>query len=391
MARPKKEIRTWLKGSIYSIQYAEHPGRWFSTGQRTEEEAIAWARRKRGELLAPRGITLEEFATGFYDDASPWVRRRIAKKNKDEAFSAGFLPQHRARLKNYLLPAFGKTELKDITRRAFDDWLLDLKGIRGGYHKAPSIKNSTKNKIIDCMRHIVDEAVDLGLMERSPIDGITPFGRDEESREVFDELELKKMFPVERGPAMAVWLSQMWLAYFVVLRDTGIRPGELHALTWADWMPKYGGFPITKAIENQTGRVKRTKTGSVKPAYLSARGVQELLIWQSMTEYGDPADLIFSFDGRTPHISETANKHFRGVLKRLGIERRRRTPYCLRHSFATFALDELPLSMVQQLLGHSVNSLVALRSYYHPSADNIMRSGLAAKDALDRSQIRMVK
>jgi integrase len=391
MARPKKEIRTWNKDGIFQVKYAECPEHWFSTGQASEIEALAWARRRRGELLAPRGITLREFAAGFYDDDSPWVRRRLAKLAKDERFSAEYLPQHRARLKNYIIPAFGSFQLKDVTRRAFDDWLLDLKGLRGGHHGAESIKHSTKNKIIDCLMHIMDEAVDRGLIERSPIEGIAPFGRDEDAREVFNADELKKMFPVDRHEAEKVWLSQMWLAYFVVLRDTGIRPGELHALTWGDWMPQYGGFPVTKAIENKTGRVKRTKTGSVKPAYLSARGIQELMIWRAVCRRTAETDLIFSFDGDTPHITETANKHFRGALKRAEIERRKRTPYCLRHSFATHALDELPLEMVQKLLGHSVSSLVALRSYYHPSADNIMRSGLAAKDALDRSQIRAVK
>lgn len=391
MARPKKEIRTWKKDGVFQVQFVEHPGHWFSSGQSSEHEALAWARRRRGELLSPRGITLREFAAGFYDDDSPWVRRRLAKSSKDGAFSSEFLPQHRARLKNYLLPAFGSIKLKDITRRAFDDWLLYLKGIRGGQHGAESIKNSTKNKIIDCLKHIMDEAVDRGLIDRSPIDGIRPFGRDEDSHEVFTAEELRRMFPVDRLAAEEVWLSQMWLAYFVVLRDTGIRPGELHALTWGDWMPQYGGFPVTKAIENRTGKVKRTKTGSVKPAYLSARGIQELMIWRSVCARTAPTDLVFSFDGVTPHLTETANKHFRGALKRAGVERRKRTPYCLRHTFATDALDELPLELVQKLLGHSANSLVALRSYYHPSPDNIMRSGLSAKDALDRTQIRAVK
>lgn len=392
MARPRKEIRTWAKGDqgIY-VQFAELPGRWFSSGQDTETDAINWARRKRGELLADKGMTLRQFATGFYDDSSPWVRRRLAKSAKGEAFSAEFLPQHRARLKNYLLPAFGDYQLQDITRRVFDDWLLDLKGIRGGQHGAESIKNSTKNKMIDCMKHIMREAVDLGILKADPIAGIKPFGRDEDSREVFTAEELRAMFPVSRLDAMKIWLSQMWLAYFIALRDTGLRPGELHALTWGDWMEQYGGFPVTKAIENRTGRVKGTKTGSTKPAYLSTRGIQELEIWKANSEHTEGADYIFSFDGRTPMLTETAGKHFRGALARAGVERRRRTPYCLRHSFATFALDELPLELVQKLLGHSTNSLVLLKSYYHPSAENIMRSGLQAKDALDRTDIRAVK
>jgi integrase len=392
MARPKKDIKTWRKAcGTYYVQFADYPGKWFSSGQSASATAIAWAKRHRASLLRMDSATLGEFAKGFYDDKSAWVRRRIAKLGRDGAFSAEFLPQHRARLKNYLMPAFKDFPLQEITRRMFDDWLLELKGVYGGQHGAESIKNSTKNKIIDCLKHIMVEAVDQGIIEHNPIDGIKPFGRDEDAREVFNAPELKALFPVDRGAAEAVWLSQMWLSYFVILRDTGIRPGELHALTWGDWMPEYGGFPITKAIENKTGRVKGTKTGSVKPAYLSTRGLQELEIWRTVSKHTDPKDLIFSFDGRGHILTETAAKHFRGACARAGVDRRRRTPYCLRHSFATFALDELPLALVQKLLGHSANSLVALRSYYHPSPDNIMRSGLAARDALDKTGLRAVK
>jgi len=393
MSRARKQIRVWCKdGAYYYVQYAERPGKWYSTHQDNESDALLWAKRNKGTLLAPREITLQEFSAGFYDDTSPWVLRRKAKSSRDSRDSHDFLPQHRARLKNYLLPAFGDQPLKDITRRVFDDWLLECTGIRGRKNRTGHpIKNSTKNKLMDCMKHIMTEAVDQGILERSPIEGIKAFGRDEEAREVFNADELKKLFPTDRAETEAIWMNQMWLAYFVVLRDTGIRPGELHAVTWKDWMPQYGGFPVTKAIENSTGKVKTTKTGSVKPAYLSARGVQELLIWQAECKHTEPKDLVFSFDGHTPHLTETANKHFRGALKRAGVERRKRTPYCLRHSFATFALDELPLDMVQKLLGHSANSLVALRSYYHPSADNIMRGGLSAKTALERVQLRAVK
>jgi integrase len=377
---PRKLFKHKVRNGLYSIAFFEDPAHYHATGQDNLEDAIAWAKRKKGELLGPKPILFKEAARGFFDDGAPWVVRQIGR---GRSFSAEYLPQMRGRLKNYLLPRWGETPIREITRRAFDDWIIAL----------PRLKNSTKNKIIDAMLIMAREWADLGLFAVSPFDGYTHLTpSDVQSREIFTGEELRTLFPADRDRLEAIWANpdkthaefgQLWVSFFIALKETGARPAELLALTWGDWRPQDCGFPIHKAVENTTGRIKpSTKTGSRKPAFLSARGVQELMLWGAASVHTQPDDLIWSFDGSTPIKTDSAAKHFRVACERAGVKRGNRTPYCLRHTFATAALETMPLRAVQALLGHSAKSMTALTSYFHPTDAMIMRIGDGLREML---------
>lgn len=386
MPTPKKAIRTTKikKTGLYSIMYAELPGCWISTGQDTEAAALRYAVRTKGEHLSHRRITFEEAAKGFFNDSGAWITRRRGHYGEP---SAEYLPQMRGRLSVHLLPKWGDFPLDEITTRAFDDWILSMKGRKGRILKA-----STKNKIIDCAFLMFKEFVESGMVPSNPIEGVGYITSDETPRGIFDPEELGKLFPVDHGKLMQIWanegkqfreFAQMWVAYFLTLRDTGARPGEIHSLHWGEWMPDHCGFPIRHSVENTTGKIKQgTKTGSMKPALLSPRGVQELLLWCSVSEHTDPGDLVFSFDGKTTMRTESVRKHFRSSMARAGVAAQGRTPYCFRHTFTTYLLEVAPLSMVQNLLGHSKKSMTALMSYFHPSDETIMRMGSGAPEIL---------
>jgi len=383
MPRPRKTIRARIRPSgLYQVSFPEDPGHWHSSGQDNEHDALAWARRKRGEILAPTPILFKDAARGFFDDDGSWARRQAGR---GRTFSIEYLPQMRGRLKNYLVKEWGETPIRQITRRAFDDWVIAI----------PKIKNSTKNKIVDAALIMFREWTDLGLLPASPLDGLTHLTpSDFEARTIFTQDELKTMFPTDRSELERIWVdqgkahrehSQLWISFFIALKDTGARPAELLALSWGDWRPEECGFPIHKAAENRTGRIKpSTKTGSRKPAFLSARGVQELMLWGAVSEHAEPKDLIWSFDGRLPVHTESAAKHFRSVCKRATINRGKRTPYCLRHTFATAAIEAMPLPAVQALLGHSAKSMTALTSYFHPTDAMIMKMGEGMREMLEK-------
>jgi integrase len=387
MPRPRKAIRATRRKEtgLYSVQYAEDPGRWHATGQDNAADALAWAKRMRGQVLAPKAVLFEDAARNFFADSSPWAQRELKRKRR---FSSAYLPQMRGRLKRYLVGKWGETPITEITVRLFEDWILELRGVND-----KELKNSSKNKIIDAGKIIFREFAESGLIQESPLASLVHLPpEDETPREIFTADELTKIFPVDRDLAERVWadqgkghreFGQMWLSFFVALRDTGARPAELLALSWCDWRPKDLGFAINKSVENSTGLIKSsTKTGSKKPSYLSDRGVQELLLWCAVSPHHRPSDLIWSFDGRVPPRTDSAAKHFRGVCDRAEVARGNRTPYCLRHTFATHALETLPLQVVQTLMGHSVTASTILSSYFHPSAATIMRMGDGVREML---------
>jgi integrase len=395
MARPTNSIRAQDRGDgLYRVRFREHT-RWFSTPCDDRESALAWARRNRDRLLSESfpgeghqeepvpAVTFGAFSRKFYDDGSPWAKLQSSLRR---ALSSEYLPQMRGRLENYLLPAFNDRPIDSISGLEFLEWLADLQGRAGRStgRKGKPISNSSKNKILDCAKNIFAYAKLKRTISEDPLQDIHHLVRAEESRQPFTAEEISRLFPVDRTEAERIWQTQMWLAYFLTLRDTGARPSEIHALRWEDWDQETSGFPIVNAVQNSTGEIKnRTKTGSVKPAYLSTRTAQELRIWKHFCPQAAGRDLVFSMDGVKPLRTESAAKHFRGACIRAQVERKDRTPYCLRHTFATIMLEELPLAMVQQLLGHSIGSSVTKRSYYRPSKRSIMQSGRKAKEAMD--------
>jgi integrase len=247
-----------------------------------------------------------------------------------------------------------------------DDWLLALKSKQS---RKP-LQSDIKNKILAAFRHIMKEAEDRGYVERDPSTGIPPF-RDlsKQNRKIFSVEELQAMFPQDTEQLLDIWLTREWLTYFFILASTGLRPGEVSALTWGDWIRSKGGLIVSAAIEAITRERKCTKTGAIMPIPLTKRAGEMLLLLESSTENTHRDSLIFNApDGRPLHLN-TIGKHFLASLKRAGIPHAGRTTYSLRHSFDTHAMKLLDTGTVQELMGHKTMKMT-MQTYYHPTDED---------------------
>jgi integrase len=141
-----------------------------------------------------------------------------------------------------------------------------------------SLSRATKNKIIYSVNDFIEETIDLKIMINNPLIGLKRYSKEPENpRGVIDRDSLAKMFPPHHVDMVRIWGSTMWACLMLVFYDTGVRPGEARALTWADIDIRKRFVPIRKAIEaGTTEKVKGTKTGVVKAGFLNERTVQEL-------------------------------------------------------------------------------------------------------------------
>jgi integrase len=350
---------------------------WFPTSETDRNAALAYAARHRRRLVdeylrsASSPVpTFGEFAAGFYDEGSEWVRLQNSIKRR---FSSEYLPQMRGRLRLYLMPALSARRMDTITGAEFLKIIADLKPSRKTANG--ELSNSAKSKVLDCGKNIFAFAKLKALIRDDPLADIHHLPSDEVRRDIFTAEELARLFPLDRAEAERVWQTQMWLAYGLTLRYSGARPSEVHALTWEDWDSEAEAFPIINSVENTTGKINdRTKTGSAKAAFLPDRAVQELLLWKHFCSDASGRALIFSFDGEIPLKTSTARRHFIGACRRAGVELNGRVPYCLRHTLATEMLEVMSLEMVQDILGHSAGSSVTKASYWHPSKRRLTRS-----------------
>lgn len=369
-----KAFRFWVRCGVYYVRFLDE-GKWISTGQNTLADAEAWAWARLDQTgRSGREVPLGQFAKDFFTPACRWLQRQQAK---GRTFTEQYLYDMRSRLENYVLPKFGPQAVQAIRPREIEDWLLGLRKAGSGAAVVPN----TKNKILMVLRYVLDEAERCELISKNPARKVSPFVQAENKRAVFTSDEIRTMFPLE-NPALLdfIWQGPMWTAFFYILTQTGLRPGEVAALQWQDWHPDLHGLVIRRAVDSYTRTLKSTKTGTQRPAVLTDVAEAMLNNWKALCPRGKPEGLIFSIDGR-PLLVETSAKHFRAAAARAGVDLAGRTQYSLRHTFNTDMLNRLPQEIVQRLMGHSTERMT--RHYRNPKDEDMLRGVAGARSVLE--------
>lgn len=359
------------------IGYLEEPGVWHQTPEEDKARAVAWARRNKGRLLsgAEKSLTLEPIMRDFFGPSGAWRKRMAAK---GQTLSDRHLSNYDAMVRNYLIPLFGDADPRELTARYIDDILLETKSKSGR-----ELASGTKYKILHAFTVILGDLAETGVIPSNPLQGVKPYSKAPiRPRTALPREVLEALFPPSHSEAVRVWGRSMWAAFFVVLYDTGMRPGEARALTWESVYEEEGAVVIRRA-EKAGGGIGATKTGVVRAGRLSARALQELAIWRMESRHSADKDLVFTLDGRAPITSMAATYAFRAGVKAIGKEKEGAswTPYYLRHSFVTYSLAALDSREVALLAGHS--EAISQAVYSHPDDKVVLERTKAARKKLD--------
>ena len=225
-----------------------------------------------------------------------------------------------------LLPFFGKLALNKITRGEVTRYRL----IRRTENK---VTDTTVNRDIECLRHMLYWAVDEGILLQNPLSRIA-LVRERRHRRPVLSLEQEELLLDAASPHLR--------SVIVAALDTGMRRGEILQQRWED-------VDFARRLLFVTH--SKTAEGESREIPLTTR-FYEWLRTNSKT-----TGAVFTFKGQPIHRIKTA---WRGALKRSQIPRFRF--HDLRHTFNS----RLMLAGVQQeirksLMGHSsgedVNSI----------------------------------
>ncbi len=375
----EKEYKIWKRkdrGGIYYIGFSEYPGQWFSSKTKIRDEAIAWAERNKLRNLDNRNkkLLFKHFAEGFFDPEDPhgWLKR-MERKNKK--YAPNWYKRNQGNLNNYILPKFGRQLLSTINTRQIDNWYIDIICTSG----KPAADN-TKNKILQTLNIILQEAMDQGYIEQNPIDSIERISDINKPRETFTKEEIIKLFPLNTEECIKIWGSLSWYLYFRIMAVCGLRPSEVSALHWDDYYPDMNGFVFRHSLDSERNLkgLKTEKTGKkVKIGYIDDKTAKELN--RLKIESNALEDSII-FPGRiAPVISpESALKHLRWKASKV-IELGKRTSYSFRHTFDTEMLRHLDRDTVNDLMGHTAYR----KEYDHRTGEEILEQRKDVRDIIN--------
>ena len=353
MKEPYRFIKRASRKNIYVV-FEHMPNRELSTGTDDMRKAIVFAETMLREDWHKFDrenykMTFGEYAKGFFTDEDPRGFRK-KKEAKNKRYDAKFYFNHQARLDNYIMPKFESYLLTSLNRRMIDDWFMKLVSKNG-----KPLSSNSKNKILACLRYVLQSAVDDGIIASDPSEGIEGFTEnDTKNRQAFTIDELMLFFPYGEDDSALIetWGGLMWTVYFLVMRDTGWRPAEVSGLKKENFYQDIGGLYTKNSVVDgvEKGSIKTTNTGKTyKVGLLTERTIR--LLNQLIDVV--PSDFLFITTEGNFVQPAAANKRLRAVAKKLGINLQNRTQYSFRHSFETFMVGNVQTRNLLELMAHT--------------------------------------
>lgn len=346
---------------VYYVTFRHIPGRWFSTRSADMPGAVRFAEDelRRGGLLNDTRIpTMSAFAKEIFTEKDPYgVRRRSEARN--QGYSEAYWDQHQGRVENHIIPQFGSHLIDSITDVAIEDWILSLRSTKG---KRPPLSDDSKNKVLICFRMIMHEAKRQGHIEINPADNVRMINARNKPRREITKGELALLFPPDSDELMRIWLSKMWAGYFLILRDTGFRPGEVAGIQKRNYFPDLHGIYTEQSVSFRTRQIK----DSIKTSKSGQKYKTGILTDQTCSILNDlsadMSDNQFLFMVGSRLISpDIANKHLKGAAKRAHVDLDGRTQYSFRHAFETTLAGRVENKVLLELMAHTT---------FHPEYDH---------------------
>lgn len=281
-----------------------------STGTSNKRLAQAIDRKHEEELLASRfqveakdfnpGMKFSELVTRFLGDSPP------------KAY-------HKERLK-IILPYFANHEIGQIIKAL-------IRQYRAFRHSKKKLTETTINRDVECLRHILYWAVDNGILPANPLARLRlekPRRKKRPVMSVEDELKVIKV--------SAPHLQRI----IICAIDSGMRRGEILSQVWSD-------IDFSRRVISVTH--SKTADGEHREIPLTSR------LFEMLSKEQNRDGLIFTFKGESIQRIKTA---WKGSLKRAKVQHYRFKD--LRSTFNSRLIEAGVIKDVRkELMGHSRN------------------------------------
>lgn len=309
----------------------------------SKDKSGAGAKKAYREWLSNEDAQIEKKKT-----VKVWAEEWLETYKKGKV-SPGSYYNYELYVKKHIIPELGGKFL-DAVRP------VDIEKL---YSSKIDLSATALNYIRISLNGIFDSAVKNRLCHQNPAKEIIPPRKEKKSPISFSRDDISYLIP---------FCASFETGYYVeALLYTGLRIGELCALTWGDINLEAGLITVNKdiAVSSEPGRKyvlkESTKTGRSRQVALTQNGI---LAFQRIPKRG-----FYIFPGKhTPFCTpDIYRRRYNAVFQALNEELRSEhkgpgaapqvpmlSPHKCRHTYATFLLDSgANIRAVQDQLGHS--------------------------------------
>jgi integrase len=367
--RPRNLTRAlpWGAGSVrqrgdeWEARWTEgnaRPSRPFPTKEAAEDFLIARHRRKlRGGYIAPVEMTVADLLESYIERSIAYGKWKPATINLNRR-----LADH------HILPTLKDLRVIEVEPPRLQRWVDTL---------ARTLSPATVSMCAALLSAAFKQAVTLTIIPSNPCSVVSRPKVEQKPMVTWSVEDIAKVDAFLRD-------EPKWLAVYRLMLTTGMRPGELYALTWSDLDFEQNIVRIRRTItDNAEGKrvVGATpKGGKTRYVALSRSARAALLDWQNalvLRSLKADTDYVFPSRRGSPMGENVWLGMHAHIIQRTGVP-----PinlHSLRHTSATLELAAgTPIKIVSERLGHR-DPLFTMRIYMHVDA-NLQRS---ASDAMD--------
>lgn len=323
----------------------------------TESECRDWLSTMRAKYLAdPDALPRRSDKTTFTQAVATWKQRRYASLD----------PSSRKRyeevLKVQLLPRFGATPVRKITRAVVRSYLIELQDTH-----APA----TRDKVQTCMSSVLREAVEDGLIPANPCHGLNSGGK------TFKAVEPKDLDVLTSAEVatLAEAINPAFHTLILTAAYSGMRAGELLALRRRDVDLERGVIHVFKAMKDWVDGEPVFGEPKTKRSRRDVDVLDQLapVLADHLSPGGSPDDLVFTnTEGNPIRWQVFYAKHFTKTRDKALPDHPDYTFHDLRHCFCSWLLAAGvdPVTVAKQA-GHSLAVLLSTYAHAIPKENGI--------------------
>ncbi len=316
---------------------------------KTKQAAERQAKARIKALASEKNITTpttKESLNSAFDKYLNEVKKPVLKRQTFD--------DYRKVYDRYAKDTIGKLSLGKITRSEIS-----------GLYASMTVSPRTIRYLNMILKAAFKEFIQQDLVTKNPCEVVLPKAKKREYR----------VFTPEEYQRIVNTTSLFWKTLIMFDVETGLRPEEFLALTWANVTDRH--VKVRKALvrfpkgeyqftdpKNDASR----RTIPISPTLVAQlRTHRKALLEMRMKigAYWTDLDLVFPTEIGTPFTLSNLNRKFKSILDKANVPAMR--PYDMRHTCATWLLEDGEnIKVVSERLGHSSIAVTA-DTYLHVS------------------------